>query len=73
MKIITYIYIRKTLPHIYEKMNNNQLCALCSAMTDITQSLKSRKYPLPNFVVDLCIQSQIKKKNGGVIADNFKP
>jgi len=45
-----YLYIRKTLPHSYAKMNNNRLCALCSAMIDRTQNLKFKKYPFSNFV-----------------------
>ena len=49
-----YLYIRKTLSYNYTKMNNNQPCALYNAMTNKTQSLKSRKYPLPNLLADLC-------------------
>jgi len=53
-------YIRKTLLHNYAKMNNNQLCALCNAMTDrlIVWSPKITHSPtsLPTYV----IQSQIK-------------
>jgi len=49
-----YLYIRKTLPHNYTKMNNNQLCALCSATTNKNSEFEVQEIPTPNFVANLC-------------------
>ena len=49
-----YLYIRKTLPHNYAKMKTISYVRIVQHYDNRTQSLKSKKYPLPNFVADLC-------------------